>query len=79
MSAVTPEQCDAIYRTDVYAFAQATAAELEPATKFEPTWHHEAIATVLEDSVGNRTRAFINAPQAAEHPVETGLLIDADG
>jgi hypothetical protein len=41
MSAVTPEQCDAIYRTDVYAFAQATAAELEPATKFEPTWHHE--------------------------------------
>jgi predicted phage terminase large subunit-like protein len=62
MIQVTPEQRDAIYRFDFYAFVQAAAAELEPGVKLEPTWHHEAIATLLVDSIGKKTRVFINAP-----------------
>jgi hypothetical protein len=62
MNSPTPEERDAIYRTDFCAFFQAAVAEVEPAVIFEPTWHLEAIATLLENSVGKRTRAYINAP-----------------
>jgi hypothetical protein len=62
MNSPTPEERDAIYRTDFCAFFQAAVAEVEPAVIFEPTWHLEAIATLLKNSVGKRTRAYINAP-----------------
>jgi hypothetical protein len=37
-------------------------AELEPANPFQWSWHHEAIAVVLENATGKKTRSFINAP-----------------
>ena len=47
MKQLTPAERDAIYRSDFLAFAQAAFFELEPDNKFEPSWHHEAIAQVL--------------------------------
>jgi predicted phage terminase large subunit-like protein len=62
MTELTPAQRDAIYRSDFPAFAQATFAVLEPGGRFEPSWHHEAIARLLLDSNGKKTRKYINAP-----------------
>jgi hypothetical protein len=62
MIQVTAAERDAIYRTDFLSFARAAFAVLEPDRQFEPSWHHEAIARLLLDSNGKRTRKFINAP-----------------
>jgi predicted phage terminase large subunit-like protein len=62
MTQVTPAERDAIYRGDFLAFARAAFAVLEPDRQFEPSWHHEAIARLLLDSNGKKTRKFINAP-----------------
>jgi predicted phage terminase large subunit-like protein len=59
---VTPSQRDAIFRLDFLAFAQAAFAVLEPDRTFEPSWHHDAIAQVLLQSSGTKTRKYINAP-----------------
>jgi hypothetical protein len=61
MTEVTPSQRDAILRLDFLAFAQAAFAVLEPDEMFEPSWHHEAIAELLRDSNGKKTRKYINA------------------
>jgi hypothetical protein len=58
----TPRERDAILRSDFLAFAQAAFAILEPELRFEPSWHHEAIAAVLLESNGKKTRKYINAP-----------------
>ena len=62
MRQLTPAERDAIYRCDFLAFAQAAFFELEPDKKFEPSWHHEAIAQLLVESRGKKTRKYINAP-----------------
>jgi predicted phage terminase large subunit-like protein len=59
---LTPAQRDAIYRSDFLAFAQAAFDILEPGRRFEPSKHHEAIARLLLDSNGKKTRKYINAP-----------------
>ena len=59
---LTPAQRDAIYRSDFPAFAQAAFYILEPGGRFEPSKHHEAIARLLLDSNGKKTRKYINAP-----------------
>jgi hypothetical protein len=59
---LTPSQRDAILRSDFLAFAQAAFTVIEPDKSFEPGWHHEAIAQVLLNSNGKRTRRYINAP-----------------
>jgi predicted phage terminase large subunit-like protein len=58
----TPEQRDAILRTDFPSFARAAFTEVHPGQHLEPTWHHEAIAAWLTESIGKKTRRFINAP-----------------
>jgi len=60
--ALTPQQRDAILRSDFLAFAHASFLELEPGKVFELSWHHEAIARVMVGSVGTKTRQYINAP-----------------
>jgi predicted phage terminase large subunit-like protein len=62
MIKVTPAERDAVYRQGFLAFAQAAFAELYPGAPFEPNWHHEAIAALLEQSNGRKTRKYINAP-----------------
>ena len=62
MKQLTPAERDAIYRSDFLAFAQAAFFELEPDNIFEPSWHHEAIAQLLVESKGKKTRKYINAP-----------------
>src|SRR5262245_6564303 len=62
MMQITPTQRDAILRLDFVAFMQAAFAELYPTSVFEPNWHHEAIAQLLVQSEGKKTRKFINAP-----------------
>jgi hypothetical protein len=62
MIQVTPSERDAIFRSDFLAFAQAAFTVLEPDKAFEPSWHHEAIAKVLLDSNGRKTRKYVNAP-----------------
>jgi hypothetical protein len=62
MKQPTPAERDAIYRSDFLAFAQAAFFELEPDNTFEPSWHHEAIAQLLVESKGKKTRKYINAP-----------------
>src|SRR5215475_10850987 len=62
MMTLTPSERDAIYRTDFLAFAEAAHNVLEPNNTFEPNWHHEAIAQALVDSIGKKTRKYINAP-----------------
>jgi predicted phage terminase large subunit-like protein len=59
---LTPCERDAILRSDFLAFAQASFSVLEPDEVFELSWHHEAIAQALVDSIGRRTRRYINAP-----------------
>jgi len=59
---MTPEERDAICRTDLCAFTEAALAELEPTNPFQWNWHHEAMAVVLENATGKKTRCFINAP-----------------
>ena len=59
---INPEERDLILRTDFLAFAEAAFVELNPDEPFEPNWHHEAIAALLLNSEGVRTRKFINAP-----------------
>jgi len=59
---VTPIERDAILRMDFLSFAQAAFAELYPKAKFEPNWHHQAIAELLLQSKGIKTRKYINAP-----------------
>jgi len=62
MTHFTISQRDAILRQDPLAFAQAAFNILEPDRTFEPSWHHEAITEVLQNSNGKRTRQYINAP-----------------
>src|SRR5450830_1238278 len=62
MKQLTPAERDAIYRYDFLAFARAAFFELEPDEIFEPSWHHEAIAQLLVESKGKKTRKYINAP-----------------
>ena len=62
MKQLTPAERDAIYRYDFLAFTQAAFFELEPDKIFEPSWHHEAIAQLLVESKGKKTRKYINAP-----------------
>ena len=57
MKQLTPAERDAIYRSDFLAFAQAAFFELEPDNKFEPSWHHEALAQLL---VNRRERKLGN-------------------
>ena len=59
---LTPAQRDAIYRSDFLACAQAFFNVLEDGRRFEPNWHHEAIALLLLDSNGKKTRKYLNAP-----------------
>lgn len=62
MKQLTPAERDAIYRCDFLAFVHAAFFELEPANRFEPSWHHEAIAQLLVELKGKKARKFINAP-----------------
>jgi predicted phage terminase large subunit-like protein len=62
LTLVTPAERDAILRQDFVAFMQKGFHVLEPDKSFEPSWHHEAVAQVLLDSIGTKTRKFINAP-----------------
>lgn len=58
----TPEERDAILRTDFLAFSQAAFAEQHSDQKLELTWHHGAIAAALTESLDKKTRRYINAP-----------------
>lgn len=58
----TPEERDAILRMDFLAFVQAAFAEQHSDQKLELTWHHEAIAAALTESLDKKTRRYINAP-----------------
>ena len=40
-------QLDALLRNDLVAFTQKAFAELTPGRRFEPSWHHEAMANWL--------------------------------
>jgi predicted phage terminase large subunit-like protein len=59
---VSPIERDSILRQDFLAFAQASFAALNSDKNLEPTWHHQAIAEELNQSVAKKTRCFINAP-----------------
>lgn len=59
---ISPEERDAILRTDFPAFTRAAFHLLEPDKTFESNWHHEAIAQMLLASNNGRTRKYINAP-----------------
>jgi predicted phage terminase large subunit-like protein len=62
MIAIRPEERDAIYRQDFIAFFRKAFEVLNPAEKFDPAWHLEAIGRLLEDCNGTRARKIINAP-----------------
>jgi hypothetical protein len=59
---VTPSERDAILRRDFVAFFEASFPIIESSQPLEPTWHHDAIAKKLLDSIGRRTRMYIAAP-----------------
>ena len=58
----TRSEFDAMLREDFLNFAEAAFNELYPDTKLERNWHHEAIAQLLVQSIGQKTRKYINAP-----------------
>src|ERR1700730_8461742 len=62
MIAITPQQRDAIFRTDFIAFFWKAFEILYPGEKLIPGRHLEAIARFLEDSYGTRARKIITAP-----------------
>ena len=59
---ITPTERDCILRTDFLSFAKGAFAVLEPDKTLEECWHHEAIARVLVELEGKKTRRFINGP-----------------
>jgi hypothetical protein len=72
MIQLTPRERDAIFRYDFPAFTQAAFFELEPNKIFEPSWHHEAIAQLLMESQGKKTRKYISG-SAAVAEIFSGL------
>ncbi|MFY9760718.1 MAG: phage terminase large subunit [Xanthobacteraceae bacterium] len=58
----TAAERDAIYRDDFLAFAYAAFALLFPTEPLSLEWFHQAIAFVLTQSLGRRSRQIINAP-----------------
>lgn len=57
------EYVDALYRTRFDAFAQRAFAEIEPATKYDHSWHIQCIAEHLEAVFrGEMPRLIINLP-----------------
>jgi hypothetical protein len=62
MTAITPQERDAIYRQDFVAFFRKAFEILNPSEKLIPAWHLEAIARLLDDCHGTRARKIINAP-----------------
>jgi predicted phage terminase large subunit-like protein len=59
---ITPRERDCIFRTDFLSFARGAFAVVESERALEECWHHEAIAKVLVESEGKKTRKFINGP-----------------
>ena len=59
---VTVAERDAIYRGDFLAFAYAAFTLLFPTTQLSLEWFHRAIAHVLPNGAGQRSRQIINAP-----------------
>ena len=57
-------QLDALLRNDLVAFTQKAFAELTPGRRFEPSWHHEAMAYCLGVVASTRelNRLIINVP-----------------
>lgn len=57
-------QLDALLRNDLVAFTQKAFAELTPGRRFEPSWHHEAMAYQLGLVTSTREllRLIINVP-----------------
>jgi hypothetical protein len=60
---VTVAERDAIYRGDFLAFAYAAFTLLFPTTQLSLEWFHRAIAHVLPNGAGQRSRQIINAPR----------------
>jgi predicted phage terminase large subunit-like protein len=59
---IIPTERDCIFRTDFLSFAKGAFAVLEPDETLEECWHHEAIAKMLVESEGKKTRRFTNGP-----------------
>ena len=67
----------AVYRTRVLAFADRAMTVLEPGTKLETNWHHQAICHKLEQaSQGHIKRLVINQPPKTlkTHLVSVGFV-----
>ena len=57
------QEFDAILRTDLCAFVQRCFVHLNPGTRFERNWHHEAITYQLDRVFcGDVKRLIVNAP-----------------
>src|SRR5262245_8301276 len=61
-SSAIPSERDAILRVDFLAFFEAIFPVVESSQILEPTWHHDAIAKELVDSIGRQPRRYIAAP-----------------
>ena len=60
---LSPSDCRALMRRDLYAFIQRSFYELNPTATFMPNWHIEVIASALEACRrGEQTRLAINEP-----------------
>jgi hypothetical protein len=62
MTAITPQERDAIYRQDFIAFFLKAFEILNPSQELILGWYLEAIARFLEDCHGKRARKILNAP-----------------
>src|SRR5512132_4431035 len=63
MPMLSPSECAALVRNDLYAFIQSCFYELNPHTPFLENWHIELIAAKLEACWrGQCRRLIINVP-----------------
>lgn len=60
---LTPSECQALLRNDLYTFMVRWLMLLYPGTEFMPNWHLELMAAELADCMSGKTRRLIiNVP-----------------
>lgn len=69
---------DALSRNDLVTFTQRVFAELNPGRAFEPNWHHEATAYMLDVvAAGEFNRLVVNLPPRALKSIMVTVALPA--
>ena len=78
MSSISPAECRAFLRNDLYTFIHRSFLELNPAAQFLHTWHNELNAAKLQACLrGEIKRLIINVPPRSLKSLATTVALPA--